>query len=137
MNSGDVPTANYIVKNGFDWVWASPCAGDGSGCAEAVTLHDGWRLPTAVEWERLLPSVADFGGKCGSAWFQGRWSHCDFGDSYWFPTNVFNSSLMVSGGPGNTFGETILIRGSSVPEPGTLLLLLGAAGAFGIRRAMR
>lgn len=121
MFPGDVPATNFITLSGLDWVWASPCAGDGSGCAEAVTLHDGWRFMSDFEYSNLLAaasSALSLGNICGAGWFQGNWSHCDFSNPIWHP----------SAGANEWYFETILVRGQ-VPEPATLALLgLSLAG---------
>lgn len=129
--AGDVPAANYITQGALDWVWASPCEGDGSGCAEAVTLHDGWRFPTTFEYDNLLaPAEAALisGSICGSGWFQGNFTHCDFGDVIWR-----NDDPSTDG----DFGDTLLVRGAAAPEPGALALLgIGLLG-FGVSRRMK
>ncbi len=58
-----VPDNAYIEKNGFDWAWASPISGDGSGTGIFLDLSFqsavGWHLPTSEELA-LAPLVTDF-----------------------------------------------------------------------------
>jgi hypothetical protein len=129
INSGDVPVALTVQISGYDWVWASPCDGASPSCAEPVTLHDGWRIPTTIEYNTMLltaESMLSASSLCGAAWFQGNWSHCDFGNPLW---RADQPASFIG------WGETLLVRGGSqVPEPATLVLAAAALIGLGVTR---
>jgi PKD repeat protein len=101
-----------FVKNGLEWVWASPCDGSCSQLIEPIPY--GFRLPTVAEWDNGngKPTLAEFGNgaKCASRFFDNRYTHCDSGD--------YNGGYVV--GPAYPYRrnwETVLVRGASDNDP--------------------
>jgi hypothetical protein len=145
--SPPVPSDVYIVFNGLDWAWASPCHAIG-GCSSIVFV-DGFRFATAAEWATRpdVTAFLDAGGnqsgpagnfRCAAAWFDNNFSHCDYNDVL--------GGFVSSGPVGSTDpnADTWLVRGESqippsvVPEPISMVLLgTGLAGLGAARRSRR
>ena len=137
-----VPTANYITYGGLDWAWASPCAAYGPSCSGITLAYQstqGWRYPTLAEFNKR-PEVADFGGACASAWFDLVYSHCDFGDpDYPFGAiagvkphgYLFDYGYGVTAYGTSSVADSWVVRGASVPEPASWLMLIAGFGLVG------
>lgn len=79
---GSPPLELLVFKNGYYWVWASPCSG---GCSTVEPIKiSGWRFATEEEWQKR-PDVVDFGisdnFKCASSYFDYTYVHCDYFDA--------------------------------------------------------
>jgi hypothetical protein len=59
-----VPSNAYIVYNGLDWAWASPCSGPACGTGFGLDLSYqstfGWHVPSAAELALAPPNGSDF-----------------------------------------------------------------------------
>lgn len=152
--SGPVASNAYIVVNGLDWAWASPCfaAGYGLGsCSSGFNIDGGgggWSFATATEWAaRPDPSLfLDVNGNyagmdCASGWFDLEYVHCDYSDAV---DGYLSSGPDEFGSQGyDPADETWLVRvdGANpnvVPEPATMTLMAtGLVGLVGVGRRMR
>ena len=149
------PANSFIAFGGLDWAWASPCAGSAPSCGSYVlSVNPGglWRYATAAEWASH-PEYTDFVDplgnatgaqngvriRCASAYFGSGYTHCD---DLNFRLDVSPSDPnyhRVGSGPGvgsqDSYAETLVVRGQSVPEPASLALMgTGLLGLFGISR---
>lgn len=144
----DVPTNLIVDRGGYQWVWAAPCAPAQPSCGNALTLTDGWSIPTTGQWQSSFTDTMDVynvftmngtGQLCASAYFDSGYTHCDSGDLqqgyiWGAPAPIGNSDA------NNPASEAFLVRAdvAPVPEPSSFLLLgSGALGIFGtIRRKL-
>lgn len=137
----EVPETNIISYNGLEWTWASPCAP--SDLSRSCSSQDfsyqsqfGWRLPEGDEWANL-PSTGLFNRTCSAAYFDRRYSHCDYSNPFWTP----------AAGSYSSYYETVAVRevsvdldpneaaaASPVPVPAALPLMLGGIGALAAAR---
>lgn len=148
--TGPLPSWAYIQFGGLDWAWASPCnflAPD--SCGEGFVLVDGFRFATPEEWANR-PDASAFldpdgnylgsGGpmRCASGWFDLIYTHCDYLN---YDQNDDPTTDLVASGPGvgapEGWAETWLVRGSAVPEPGTIGLVGFGLVAVGLARRRR
>ena len=143
-NYGQTPPASVIVSaGGYEWVYASPCAGDGQGCDGALSFQDGFHLASAAEWNASFSSigalVSAFTGSagtiCASAWFSPNYNHCDIGDAaggyIWHSPLALDAYHATHGA-----AETFLVRNAAaaVPEPASVGMMLAGLGLLGLRR---
>jgi hypothetical protein len=102
LSLGQVPHPSVIVTaGGFEWVWASPCAGEQPNCDDGdLTLHHGFTDPDVDQWNASFTSLSALESAftftnpaavtvfnplgvvtiCASAYFSADWNHCDLGD---------------------------------------------------------
>ena len=139
--TGSVDADEYITFGGLNWAWASRCAGADPTCSEAVTLYDGWRSPTILEFNaRPLAEaflVGDDGIACAAGWFQSL-DFCDFGDGE--ADYLYHPLIAGRNGIDTDAYDTWLVRTigetpTSVPEPTTLAVL--GMGFLGLGLARR
>ena len=150
------PANSFIAFGGLDWAWASPCFAVqprcGSGDVLSVNPGGLWRYATAAEWASH-PEYTDFvdpfgnavgaqngvGIRCASAYFGSGLSHCDDLNFRLDVAITDPNYHRVGSGPGvgsqDSYAETLLVRGETVPEPASLALMgTGLLGLFGISR---
>ena len=99
---GEAPHPSVIVKaGGFEWVWASPCAGEQPNCDDRdLVLHSQFEYATPDQWTASFTSLSALESAftfkdlnaatpinplgivtiCASAYFSADWNHCDLGD---------------------------------------------------------
>jgi hypothetical protein len=102
LSLGQAPHPSVIVTaGGFEWVWASPCAGDQPNCDDKdLVLHNEFQYATVDQWNASFTGLPDLESKftftsqaaetvfnplgvvtiCASAYFSADWNHCDLGD---------------------------------------------------------
>lgn len=139
--SGTDPPANLVVvRAGYDWVWASPCAAEDPSCGTPLIGHDGYAIPTDAQWLASFTSYTDVynafnanGEKCASAYFNSGYDHCDPGDLQ--IGAIWHSPLADPEYWGNLASDSFLVRSEAIPEPSSFVLIgLGLATLIARRR---
>jgi hypothetical protein len=142
-----VPDSLVVTEGDLQWVYASPCSGDGLGCDRALDLHDGFSFATADQWNASFSSISDLvaaftdsngGTLCASAYFSPNWDHCDMGDvqsGYIWESPLASDAARAQDG----YSETFLVRSlaAPVPEPGMMVLFAAGLGVLGLKRRAR
>jgi hypothetical protein len=145
---GQEPDPSLIVTaGGLEWVYAGPCAGEGSSCG-VVQLHHGFTFASDADWTASFASINDLvtaftnpnqSVKCASTYFNTVYDHCDMSDTQ--SGYIWHSPLAPDASHrDNGASETFLVRGliAQVPEPASLALLgIGLAGLGAMRRKQR
>ena len=138
-----VPTNAFIVFDGLDWAWGSPCSFQG-GCGDATLAFQGplgWHTATETELALIPRDFASYfvfadanvplGGTdpisgayngtnhvpgpmaCATPYFSTAWSHCDYSDG---------ASGLWAAPAAADFHEQLFVR-AAVPEPTSLVVL--------------
>lgn len=159
-----LPTNAYISENGYDWAWAFPLPAS-YGLDLSYQSSFGWRIPTAQELT-FAPLATDFlfaggnvpfngrdpvsgasfaavnsasisaqsAGAVATPYFSSSFFHADWQDGLGQPDGPWAG---MAGAP-PSWGDQLVIRASSVPEPATWsLLVLGFVALLGGWRLRR